>query len=44
MTQQNAHSAGKCPVMHGSMTTNDRTEKELVAEVAQPRHFASTRL
>ncbi|TXM15015.1 catalase/peroxidase HPI [Vibrio parahaemolyticus] len=27
MTQQNAHSAGKCPVMHGSMTTNDRTEK-----------------
>ncbi len=27
MTQQNAHSEGKCPVMHGSMTTNDRTEK-----------------
>ncbi|HCG9111637.1 TPA: catalase/peroxidase HPI [Vibrio parahaemolyticus] len=27
MTQQNAHSAGKCPVMHGSMTTNDRIEK-----------------
>ncbi|MBM4920861.1 catalase/peroxidase HPI [Vibrio parahaemolyticus] len=27
MTQQNAHSASKCPVMHGSMTTNDRTEK-----------------
>ncbi|TNY60359.1 catalase/peroxidase HPI [Vibrio parahaemolyticus] len=27
MTQQNAHSTGKCPVMHGSMTTNDRTEK-----------------
>ncbi|EHH1098543.1 catalase/peroxidase HPI [Vibrio parahaemolyticus] len=27
MTQQNAHSAGKCPVMHGSMTTSDRTEK-----------------
>ncbi|MFW1472640.1 catalase/peroxidase HPI [Vibrio parahaemolyticus] len=27
MTQQKAHSAGKCPVMHGSMTTNDRTEK-----------------
>ncbi|EJT3519755.1 catalase/peroxidase HPI [Vibrio parahaemolyticus] len=27
MTQQNAHSAGKCPVMHGSMTTNDRTKK-----------------
>ncbi|EGR3361624.1 catalase/peroxidase HPI [Vibrio parahaemolyticus] len=27
MTQQNAHSAGKCPVMHDSMTTNDRTEK-----------------
>ncbi|HHC6638720.1 TPA: catalase/peroxidase HPI [Vibrio parahaemolyticus] len=27
MTQQNAHSAGKCPAMHGSMTTNDRTEK-----------------
>ncbi|HCG8607259.1 TPA: catalase/peroxidase HPI [Vibrio parahaemolyticus] len=27
MTQQNAHSAGKCPVMHSSMTTNDRTEK-----------------
>ncbi|EHH1093531.1 catalase/peroxidase HPI [Vibrio parahaemolyticus] len=27
MTQEKAHSAGKCPVMHGSMTTNDRTEK-----------------
>nr|EGQ9114688.1 catalase-peroxidase [Vibrio parahaemolyticus]EGQ9118603.1 catalase-peroxidase [Vibrio parahaemolyticus] len=27
MTQKNAHSEGKCPVMHGSMTTNDRTEK-----------------
>nr|WP_045625775.1 catalase/peroxidase HPI [Vibrio parahaemolyticus] len=27
MTQQNAHSEGKCPVMHGSMTTNNRTEK-----------------
>ncbi|HGS4499479.1 TPA: catalase/peroxidase HPI [Vibrio parahaemolyticus] len=27
MTQQNAHSESKCPVMHGSMTTNDRTEK-----------------
>ncbi|EGR3200515.1 catalase/peroxidase HPI [Vibrio parahaemolyticus] len=27
MTQQNAHSSGKCPVMHGSMPTNDRTEK-----------------
>ncbi|MBE3701816.1 catalase/peroxidase HPI [Vibrio parahaemolyticus] len=27
MTQQNAHSAGKCPVMHGSMATNDRTVK-----------------
>ncbi|EID4332439.1 TPA: catalase/peroxidase HPI [Vibrio parahaemolyticus] len=27
MTQEKAHFAGKCPVMHGSMTTNDRTEK-----------------
>ncbi|MCX8873827.1 catalase/peroxidase HPI [Vibrio parahaemolyticus] len=27
MTQEKAHSAGKCPVMHGSMPTNDRTEK-----------------
>ncbi|WP_273994773.1 catalase/peroxidase HPI [Vibrio parahaemolyticus] len=27
MTQEKAHSAGKCPVMHCSMTTNDRTEK-----------------
>ncbi|EPN5003655.1 catalase/peroxidase HPI [Vibrio parahaemolyticus] len=27
MTQEKAHSAGKCPVMHGSMTTNDRTKK-----------------
>ncbi len=27
MTQEKAHSAVKCPVMHGSMTTNDRTEK-----------------
>ncbi|MDB6191895.1 catalase/peroxidase HPI [Vibrio parahaemolyticus] len=27
MTQEKAHSAGKCPVMHGSMTANDRTEK-----------------
>ncbi|EGQ8159774.1 catalase/peroxidase HPI [Vibrio parahaemolyticus] len=27
MTQEKAHSAGKCPVMHGSMTTNNRTEK-----------------
>ncbi|EIU6779000.1 catalase/peroxidase HPI [Vibrio parahaemolyticus] len=27
MTQEKAYSAGKCPVMHGSMTTNDRTEK-----------------
>lgn len=27
MTQEKAHSAGKCPVMHSSMTTNDRTEK-----------------
>ncbi len=27
MTQEKAHSAGKCPVMHGAMTTNDRTEK-----------------
>ncbi|MGR5177283.1 catalase/peroxidase HPI [Vibrio parahaemolyticus] len=28
MTQEKAHSSGKCPVMHGSMTTHDRTEKD----------------
>lgn len=27
MSQEKAHSAGQCPVMHGSMTTQDRTEK-----------------
>ncbi|GHA33240.1 catalase/peroxidase HPI [Photobacterium aphoticum] len=29
MANDNAHSSGgKCPVMHGSMTTNDRSEKD----------------
>lgn len=28
MSQDKAHSSGKCPVMHGSMTTRDRTEKD----------------
>ncbi|KHT64171.1 peroxidase [Photobacterium gaetbulicola] len=28
MTQEKTHAAGKCPVMHGSMTTKDRTEKD----------------
>ncbi len=26
MSHHNAHGMGKCPVMHGSMTTNGRTE------------------
>ncbi|WP_162063908.1 catalase/peroxidase HPI [Vibrio taketomensis] len=28
MTQQKANATGKCPVMHGSLTTNDRFEKD----------------